>query len=85
VFYIDVAKIDRDVARVAMVFQVYVLNISSVFRCILQVFYLDVVKYILMLHIHAYCKRMFQVFHMYVASVSSGCYICFAMATHMFF
>jgi hypothetical protein len=64
---------------------VYVPNVSSVFRCILQVFYLDVAKYILMLHIHAYCKRMFQVFYMYVVSVLSGCYIYFAMTTHMFF
>jgi hypothetical protein len=32
-----------------------------------------------MLHIHACCKRMFQVFHIYVARVSSVCCICFAM------
>ena len=37
-----------------------------------------------MLHIYAYCKRMFHVFHTYVASVLSGCCIYFAMATNMF-
>jgi hypothetical protein len=31
------------------------------------------VCFIWMLHIHECCKRMFQVFHTYVASVSSGC------------
>ena len=49
-------------------------------------FHLDVEKVELVLHIHACCKRMFQVFqlfHTYVASVLSGCCICFAMATNV--
>jgi len=52
VFYIDVAKVDRDVANVAMVFQVYAPNVSSVSDVCCNCF-------IWMLHIHAYCKRMF--------------------------
>jgi hypothetical protein len=40
-----------------------------------------------MLHIHTCYKRMFQLFqmfHTYVASVLSGCCICFAMAVNVF-
>jgi hypothetical protein len=29
VLHLDVSKVDRDVAHVAMVFQLYVLNVSS--------------------------------------------------------
>ena len=38
VFYTDVAKVDRDIAHVAMVFQVYVPNVLFVFKRMLQVF-----------------------------------------------
>jgi hypothetical protein len=37
VLHLDVSKVDRDVTHVAMVFQLYVLNISSV----LDVYYKD--------------------------------------------
>jgi hypothetical protein len=44
----------------------------------LQVFYLDIAYVVVAIHVC--CKFMFQMFHLfetYVASVSSGCYICF--------
>ena len=44
VFYIDVAKIDRDVAHVAMVFSSVGPKCFIFFRRMLQVFYLDVAK-----------------------------------------
>jgi hypothetical protein len=69
VFYIDVAKIDQNVARVATVFQVYVLNVSSIFRCILQVFYLDVAK--VDLNVVYTC-----ILQAYVSSVSGVSYVC---------
>jgi hypothetical protein len=78
--YIDVAKVDRDVAHVAIVIHVC-------FKCFVWMLQ----KSIRMLYIHACCKRMFQlfhVFHTYVANVLSGCYICFAMPPtcfHVFF
>jgi hypothetical protein len=45
VLHLDVLKIDRDVAHVAMVFQLYVPNVLSVLDVyMLQRFYLDVTK-----------------------------------------
>jgi hypothetical protein len=45
VLHLKVLKIDRDVAHVAMVFQLYVSNVSSVLDVhILQSFHLDVAK-----------------------------------------
>ena len=63
VLYIDVAKVDRDVAHIVMVIHVC-------FKCIFQMFHLfqkNVAsglsrcckKWIWMLHIHACCKHMF--------------------------
>jgi hypothetical protein len=43
--------------------QVCVSNVSIVFRHILQVFYLNVAYVAVATHI--YCKRMFQIFHMF--------------------
>jgi len=37
------------------------------------------------MHVARVHFQVFQVFHMYVTSVLSGCCICFAMATHVFF
>ena len=38
VFHLDVSKVDQDVAHVAMVFQLYVLNVSSVLDVCCKVF-----------------------------------------------
>ena len=43
-FYIDIAKIDRDVAHVAMVFSSVCLKCFICFRYMLQVFHLDAAK-----------------------------------------
>jgi hypothetical protein len=70
VFYLDVAKVDlrcciccNDNIRML---QVYVLNVSGVFKHMFQVFRLDV-AYVAMA-LPACFKRMF---HIYIASVSS--------------
>ena len=38
VLHLDVSKVDRDVEHVAMVFQLYVLNVSSVLDVCCKVF-----------------------------------------------
>jgi hypothetical protein len=38
--YLDVSKVDRDIGHVAVVFQMYVPNVSSIFRRMLQMFHL---------------------------------------------
>jgi hypothetical protein len=46
VFHLDVTKVDLDVAYVAIythMFEEHVSSVSSIFRLMLQVFYLDVV------------------------------------------
>jgi hypothetical protein len=68
VFYVDVAKVDRDVAYVAMDVHVCCKLLFPMFhlfffRRMLQV------SFIWMLHM----------FHTYVASVLSGCCVCFTM------
>jgi hypothetical protein len=73
-FYIDVAKVDQDIAHVAM-------TIHVCFKCIFLMFhtYIASVVSVCFIYIYACCKRMFQVFrvfHTYVASVSSKCCIC---------
>jgi hypothetical protein len=50
VLHLNVSKVDRDVDHVAMVFQVCVPNILSVFKHMLQMFHLDIAKIDLMLH-----------------------------------
>ena len=70
VFYIDVAKVDRDVAHVAMMFSSVCLKCFICFRRMMQVFYLDVAKvdldvaYVAMA-IHACFKSIFQVFRLF--------------------
>jgi ABC-type siderophore export system fused ATPase/permease subunit len=74
VFHKDVAKVDRDVAHVAIghtrMFQVYVLNVSSVLdvccKCFIWMLQIE------MLHIYASVSgvfiRMLQVFHLDVCN-----------------
>jgi hypothetical protein len=50
VLHLNVSKVDRDVGHVALVFQVYVPNVSSVFRSMLPMFLLDVTKIDIVLH-----------------------------------
>jgi hypothetical protein len=69
VFYIDVAKVDRDVAHVAMVFSSVCPNCFICFRCMLQVFHLDVTK--VDLDVAYIC--MLQA---YVSNVSYICCFC---------
>jgi hypothetical protein len=63
-FHMDVTKVDRDVAHVAMIIHVcckrLFKNVSSVSKRMLQVFYLDV-AYVLYIR----CKHMFQMFHLF--------------------
>jgi hypothetical protein len=84
VFYINVAKVDRDVAHVAMcytcMFQVYVPNASSVSDVCCKCFIWMLQNYIRMLHIHA---SVSGVFYTYVGV--SFCWLhMFAMTTHVF-
>jgi hypothetical protein len=44
VFYIDVVKVDRDVAHVTIVFSSVCSKCFICFKCMLQVFHLDVAK-----------------------------------------
>jgi hypothetical protein len=80
---LNVVKVDRDVAHVAMTIHVYVLNISSVpsyVRC--KCVYLDVIYvshlcckcFILMLHIF---DNGFSCVFRSFASVSDACFKCF--------
>jgi hypothetical protein len=68
VFYLDVAKLDLDVAYISKCFR----HLKHLF----QVFHLDVAKidldvaYVAMIK-YAYCKPMFQVFRTYVANILS--------------
>jgi hypothetical protein len=66
-FNIDVAKVDRNVAQVAMAIHVCS-KCFICFRRILQVFYLGVAKIDLDV---AYTSKRFRCFHTYVVSVSS--------------
>ena len=87
VLHLDVSKVDWDVACVAMVFQLYVPNVSSAFLDVCCKWaYMDV-AYVS----HICCKSMFEMFKLFqsyvankcfhVASVLFGYCICF---THMF-
>ena len=72
VFHLDVAKVDLDVAYVAMAIHAcvegHVSSVLSVFRRMLQVFYLDVV----------YDANG------YVASICCECFICFRCMLQLF-
>jgi hypothetical protein len=88
VFYIDVAKGDRDVAHVAMVFLSICPKYFICFRHMLQLFHLDITKvnldvaYTCMLQVYVLFSGVFiymlQVFYLDVAYV-------FAMATNVCF
>ena len=79
--HLDVSKIDRNVAHVAMVmlrvFQAHVSGVSSVIFCMLQVLYLDISKVdrdvahvAMVFQLYA---QIFYLFYTYVAKISSGC------------
>jgi hypothetical protein len=70
VFHIDVAKVDRHVARVAMAIHVC-------FKCRFQMFHLCLDIYV------AYICKCFKCFHTYVASVFILVFAIFAIATHI--
>jgi hypothetical protein len=72
VFHVDVAKVDRDVAYVAMAIHVYCERLFQMFHLFFQMYVANM--FIWMLHM----------FHIYVTSVLSGCRICFAMAFRVF-
>jgi hypothetical protein len=65
VFHVDVAKVDRDTAYVAMAIHVRCKHLFQMFYLFFQTYVANV--FIWMLHI----------FHTYVASVLSGCCTCF--------
>jgi hypothetical protein len=70
VFYIDVVKVDRNIAHVAMVFSSVYPKCFICFRCTLQVFHLDVAK----VDLDVAYTCMLQA---YVSSVSYVCFKCF--------
>ena len=65
VFHVDVVKVDRNVAYVAMAIHICCKCLFQMFHLffirMLQMFYLDVAYVALAIHIC--CKRMFQMFH----------------------
>jgi hypothetical protein len=65
VFYMDVTKVDREVAYVIMVVHVCCQLLFSCFICFLELYYVVSVLFGCCIH-----------FHVYVASVLSGCYVC---------
>jgi hypothetical protein len=81
VFHLDVAEVDRDVAHIAMVIhilQVYVLNVSTIFRYMLQV---HVLKCFSVLDICCKCfiwmLHILQWLYTYVSNVCFKCFSCF--------
>ena len=84
VLYIDIAKVDRDVAHVVMAIHVY-------FKCMFQIFHLfqtNVASALsgccksrsrccIYIDVASICFKCFQVFHMYVCN-------CFIWMLHMF-
>ena len=79
-FYINVAKVDLDVAHVTMVFSSVRPKCFIYFGHMLQVFHLDVATVYWMLHIHV-CFKCFihtlQVFYLDVAYVLQWLQTCF--------
>ena len=71
-FHADVAKVDQDVAYVAMDVHVFCKLLFSMFHLFFQMYAANV--FIWMLHM----------FHTYVASVLSGCCVCFTMVFKCF-
>jgi hypothetical protein len=66
VLHFDVAKVDRDVAYVAIAIHVC-------FKCLFQMFHLFLFFKMFVVSVFI-C--MLHIFHTHVASVLSGCYIC---------
>jgi hypothetical protein len=85
VFHVDVAKVDQDVAYVAMVIHICCKHLFLMFQ-LFQTY--DAHVYLGVAYVsHLCCKCFIQMLHRlhtYVASVSSRCCICFAIATHVF-
>jgi hypothetical protein len=86
VFHVDVAKVDQDVAYVAMVIHICCKHLFLMFQ-LFQTY--DAHVYLGVAYVsHLCCKCFIQMLHRlhtYVASVSSRCCICFAIATHVFY
>jgi hypothetical protein len=80
VFYINVAKEDRDVAHVAMVFSSVCPKYFILFRRILQVFHLDVAK----VDPDIAYTCMLQAYVSSVSDVSYVCYKYFIWMLHIF-
>jgi hypothetical protein len=80
VLYIDVAKVDRDVAHVAMMFSSVCFKCFICFRRMLQVFHLDVVK----VNLDFAYTCMLQAYVFSVSGVSYVCCKCFIWMLHMF-
>jgi hypothetical protein len=92
VFYISVAKVDWDVAHIAMAIHVC-------FKCMFQLFRLFQTCVVsvssgccksrseccIYMHVASVCFNCSQLFQTYVLRVLSGCCIYFAMVTHIFF
>jgi hypothetical protein len=68
----DVAKVDQDVAYVAMIVHVHC-------KCLFSMFHLFFQTYVASMFIW-----MFHMFHIYVANVLSGCCICVAIVFKCF-
>jgi hypothetical protein len=64
----------------ARMFQVYVLNVSSISNVRYKYFHMDVAK----VDLNVAYACIFQVFHTSIASISSRCYIIFAMVSSVF-
>ena len=71
-FYIDVAKVDQDVAYFAMVVHIY-------YKCLLPMFYLCFQTYVTSVFIF-----MLHMFHVYIACVLFGCFVCLQRFSSIF-
>jgi hypothetical protein len=80
VFYINVTKVDLEVARVAMVFSSICRKCFICFRRMLQVFYLDVAK----VDLDVAYTCMLQAYVSSISVVSYVCRKCFILVLHMF-
>jgi hypothetical protein len=92
-FYVDVAKVDRDVAYVVSISEARCKRLFKMFHLFLSVFYLDIAYVSHMLQEYVPMVLGFQLFQSYVAvrvfmlqvvSVLSGCCKCFIWMLPMF-
>jgi hypothetical protein len=94
VFHMNVAKVNQDVAYVAMAIRECCKSLLQMFhlflRRMLQAFYLDVAYVVSVLSGSCICLQPFQVFsdvllvfQMYVTSVSDVCCKCFSCFGHI--